>query len=125
MKPAKFNIEKILADHPPRTNFNVIQLDGKYNVRIATVTGRFPWHHHINGDEGWLVWKGKLQIDVEGSEKIILDAGEGAMIPCGVKHSPLCLEEGTIVVVFNVNNFQHKFVEKDPDLGGFSEHSSY
>lgn len=124
-EPQKFNIEDRLAGHPPRTNFNVIQLDGKYNVRIAAVTGRFPWHHHTNGDEGWLVWKGRLRIDVEGGKSVILGPGDGTMIPKGVKHSPLCVEEGTVVVVFNVDNFQHQFVEERPDLGDFSEHPSY
>ena len=60
-----FNVMKTLEGHPPRTNFNVFRLDGKYNLRIAEVTGRFPWHCHTNGDEGWLILKGGLQIDVD------------------------------------------------------------
>lgn len=120
--PTKFNILDVLDGHPPRTNFNVIQLDGAYNVRIAEVTGRFPWHEHTNGDEGWLIWRGGLRIDVEGGKVIELRAGEGTTIRQGVKHSPLALEEGTIVVVFNVRGFQHRFVEATPDLGDFAEH---
>jgi mannose-6-phosphate isomerase-like protein (cupin superfamily) len=121
----KFNIEQKLSGHPPRTNFNVIQLDGKYNVRIAQVTGRFPWHDHPDGDEGWLVWKGRLRIDYHGGGSIELGAGEGTMIPRGLKHSPISLEEGTIVVVFNANGFAIRYVDENPDVGDFSEHSSY
>jgi quercetin dioxygenase-like cupin family protein len=121
----KFNIEEVLTGHPPRTNLNVIQLDGAYNVRVAEVTGRFPWHRHINGDEGWLVWKGRLRIDVDGEEPVELGPGEVTTIPQGVTHSPLCLEPGTIVVVFNVDGFRHEFVEEEPDVGDFAEHSSY
>lgn len=120
-----FNIIEKLAGHPPRTNFNVIQLDGKYNVRIAEVTGRFPWHRHLNGDEGWLIWRGRLRIDVEGRDSIELGPGDGTMIPRGVMHSPIALEAGTIVVVFNVDGFQHEFREKEPDLGDFAEHPAY
>lgn len=122
--PRKFNIEHILAGHPPRTNFNVIELDGQYDVRVAKLTGRFPWHCHTNGDEGWLVWNGRLRIDLEGGHSVELGPGEGTRIPKRTPHSPVCLEEGTIVVVLNVKNFQHQFMEENPDLGDFSEHPS-
>ena len=57
-----FNVMQMLEGHPPRTNFNVFRLDDKYNLRIARVEGRFPWHRHTNGDEGWLILKGGLQL---------------------------------------------------------------
>lgn len=117
-----FNIEKVLQGHPPRTNFNVIRLDDRYNVRIAEVTGRFPWHRHLNGDEGWLIWRGRLRIEMEGGESVELGPGDGTTIRRGVVHSPVCLEPGTIVAVFNVKDFQHKFIDENPDLGGFVEH---
>jgi mannose-6-phosphate isomerase-like protein (cupin superfamily) len=119
--PRKFNIEQVLQGHPPRTNFNVIQLDQRYNVRIARVTGRFPWHEHLNGDEGWLIWKGGLRIDIEGGGHVELREGEGVTIPKGLKHSPLALEEETVVVVFNIKDFQHRFVDAQPDVGDFAE----
>lgn len=120
--PSVTNIEELLAGHPPRTNFNVIKLDNAYNVRVARVTGRFPWHRHLNGDEGWLIWRGRLQIDMEDGESIVLGPGECATIPKGVRHSPVCLDDDTTVVVFNVQDFQHEFVDKEPDLGDFVEH---
>lgn len=119
----KFNIDDVLAGHPPRTNFNVIRLDDRYHVRIARVSGRFPWHRHPNGDEGWLVWKGRLRMDLEGNGSVELGAGEGLRIPKGMAHSPMCLEEGTVVVIFNANEFRHEFLEQKPNLGGFTETS--
>ena len=117
----KFSIEGTLAGQPPRKNFNVIQLDGKYNLRIARIAGRFPWHRHTNGDEGWLVWQGRFRIDLEDGRSIEMAAGEGTRIPMGMRHSPVALEDDTIVLCFNVANFQHEFVDESPDLGGFSE----
>ena len=116
-----FNVIKTLEGHPPRTNFNVFRLDGRYNLRIAEVTGRFPWHCHTNGDEGWLILKGGLQIDVEGRDPIIMREFEGTMIPKGHRHSPIALEDGTIVAVFNVNGLEHDFNEEEPETGAFSE----
>ncbi len=117
----RFNVMDTLAGHPPRTNFNVFRLDGKYNLRIARVTGRFPWHCHTNGDEGWLILQGCLQIDVAGHDPIVMRPFEGTMIPKGMRHSPIALEEGTVVAVFNIDGFQHRFDEAAPDTGAFSE----
>jgi mannose-6-phosphate isomerase-like protein (cupin superfamily) len=117
----KFSIEEVLDGQAPRKNFNVIQLDGRYNVRLARVEGRFPWHRHTNGDEGWLVWKGRFRIDFEEGTSVEMLAGEGTRVPQGVVHSPIALEDDTIVLCFNVVDFQHEFREENPDLGGFEE----
>lgn len=120
-KPTVVNIDEVLADHPPRTNFNVIRLDDRYNVRIARVVGRFPWHKHLNGDEGWLIWRGRLRIEIENGDAVELGPGDFTTIPKGLRHSPVSMEEGTTVVVFNVKDFQHEFVEEAPDVGDFVE----
>jgi mannose-6-phosphate isomerase-like protein (cupin superfamily) len=98
---AKFNLDRLLEPHPPRTNFNVMHIDGGYSVRVAKITGRFPWHHHPHGDEGWLVYRGRVRIETE-SGAVTLGAGEGTVVPKGLKHSPVAEEEGTIVVIFNL-----------------------
>lgn len=122
--PNVTNIDSLLEGHPPRTNFNVLRLDQSYNVRVARVSGRFPWHRHLNGDEGWLIWKGRLQIDIRGSDSIVLGPGDCATIPKGVFHSPICLEDDTTVVVFNVKDFEHEFVDAEPAVGDFVEHDA-
>ena len=116
-----FNVLDRLEGLPPRTNLNVFRLDGRYNLRIARVEGRFPWHRHTNGDEGWLILKGRLRIDVEGRGSLEMGPLEGTMIPCGLVHSPTALEEDTVVAVFNVDGFQHEFRDVAPELGAFSE----
>lgn len=119
-----FNVMDMLEGHPPRTNFNVFRLDNQYNLRIARVEGRFPWHRHTNGDEGWLVLKGRLRIDVEGEESQDLRAMEGTMIPKGLVHSPIALEEDTVVAVFNIDGFQHEYRDANPELKNFAEHDA-
>ena len=119
-----FNVMQMLEGHPPRTNFNVFRLDDKYNLRIARVEGRFPWHRHTNGDEGWLILKGRLRIDVEGHPSQEMGPMEGTMIPMGLVHSPFALEEDTVVAVFNVDNFQHQYRDENPNTGAFSENDA-
>lgn len=118
--PQRINFLELLADHPPRTNFNVIRVDEDYSVRVAKVTGRFPWHFHPNGDEGWLVFEGRLRIDTElGS--VELGRGDFTVIPRGMRHSPEALAAETSVVIFNRRDLGMVLDDPGADLGGFHE----
>lgn len=116
-----FNVFDALEGLPPRSNLNMFRLDGRYNLRIARVEGRFPWHKHLNGDEGWLILQGRLRIDIQGQPSQEMGQFEGTMIPNGLVHSPIALEDDTVVAVFNIDQFQHEFVEENPDVGAFDE----
>lgn len=111
-KLTKFNIEELLADAEPRRNFNVAYVDGAYAMRIAKVRGQFPRHYHPVGDEGWFVYRGRLRIDSDQGS-VDLGPGEGTLVPRGVRHSPTCLEEGTMVLVINRKHFE--MVPDDPE----------
>jgi mannose-6-phosphate isomerase-like protein (cupin superfamily) len=119
--PAVVNVDKLLAPHPPRQNFNIINVDSDYAVRVARVEGRFPWHYHPNGDEGWLVWRGRLQIDTAAGS-ISLGPGDFSTIPAGLRHSPLALEPGTTVIIFNRKELGLVLDDPQADLGGFALH---
>jgi mannose-6-phosphate isomerase-like protein (cupin superfamily) len=116
----KVNLLEVLANQPPRANFHVLEIDRKYTVRVARTAGRFPWHYHPHGDEGWFVFEGRLRIDMEDGA-VELTRGDFATIPRGVRHSPEALVPGTIVVIFNLRELG--MVPDDPkaDLGGFRE----
>jgi Uncharacterized conserved protein, contains double-stranded beta-helix domain len=119
-KLTKTNIEELLAPHGPRKNFNIIKLDDdKYAVRVAKIHGRFPWHSHPYGDEGWLVWKGHMTINTEQGD-IELREGDFTVIPKGLKHSPIAHIDNTIVVIFNLTKLGMDLVDPDADLGDFS-----
>ncbi|SDJ14680.1 cupin domain-containing protein [Natribacillus halophilus] len=113
------NLEDLLRNKKPRENFNIIKLDeGKYAVRVAKIHGRFPWHSHPHGDEGWLVWDGHMSITTEGGD-IELKKGDFTVIPNGLLHSPIAHIDNTIVVIFNLTQLGMNLMNKDVDLGGF------
>jgi mannose-6-phosphate isomerase-like protein (cupin superfamily) len=101
----KFNIEELLEPHPPRTNFYVAYVDGAYAIRVAKIRDTFPKHCHPNGDEAWFVYRGRLRIDSDWGP-VELKSGEGTVIPKGIRHSPTCLEAGTLVLVMHIKEFQ-------------------
>jgi mannose-6-phosphate isomerase-like protein (cupin superfamily) len=113
------NIDELLAPLEPRKNMNIISLDDdNYSVRVAKIKGRFPWHSHPHGDEGWLVWKGRMRLE-SADRSVELGPGDFTVIPRGTVHSPIVLEEGTVVIIFNRTQLGMDLVDESVDLGGF------
>jgi mannose-6-phosphate isomerase-like protein (cupin superfamily) len=119
-KPTKVNLLELLAPHPPRTNFHVIEVDEVYTVRVAKTIGRFPWHSHPNGDEGWFIFEGRLRIDTKDGA-VELGRGDFTVIPRGVQHSPEALVPNTVVIIFNRRDLGMTLDDPEVDLGGFLE----
>jgi mannose-6-phosphate isomerase-like protein (cupin superfamily) len=117
----KTNLVDLLKAHPPRTNFHVIRIDERYSVRVAKIAGRFPWHFHPNGDEGWFVFEGRLRIDSEAGS-IELSKGDFTVLPRGLRHSPEALMPETMVIIFNLRDLGMVLDDVAADLGGFHEH---
>ncbi len=117
----KANLLDLLEGQPPRTNFHVMRIDERYSVRMAKVTGRFPWHFHPNGDEGWFVFEGRLRIDSEAGS-VELSKGDFTVVPRGVRHSPEALAPDTAVIIFNLRDLGMVLDDPEADLGGFREH---
>jgi mannose-6-phosphate isomerase-like protein (cupin superfamily) len=118
--PKKINLLDLLAPHPPRTNFHVVRVDERYSVRVAKIQGRFPWHFHPSGDEGWLVFEGRVRIDTEIGA-IELDRGDITVIPRGLRHSPEALIPETTVIIFNLRDLGMVLDNPNADTGGFQE----
>ncbi len=120
LTPKKTNLIELLAPHPPRTNFHVIGVDEQYTVRVARTVGRFPWHFHPHGDEGWFVFEGKLRIDTEAGA-VELERGDFTVVPGGMRHSPEALVPGTAVVIFNRRDLGLVLDDPKADLGTYRE----
>lgn len=107
----KTNIPQLLESAEPRLNFNLFWVDGAYTLRVAKIEGAFPWHYHPDSDEGWLVFHGRMLIRSE-SGSLELGPLEATMVPKRLHHSPLALEEGTLVGIINSRTFQTVYTEE-------------
>ena len=67
-------------------------------IKVAKLHGSLTWHSHEEEDELFLVLKGRLRIELEGS---IVELGEGEMyiVPKGVRHNPVAEEECQIMLI--------------------------
>jgi len=89
--PEKFSL---FTEHwRPRV---VGELNGQ-EVKVVKVKGVFPWHHHENEDELFLLWRGKFR--VEFRDRIVdLTPGQLVIVPRGVEHRTAADEEAEVVI---------------------------
>ena len=87
------------------------ELNDSY-IKIAKLQGEFIWHHHQAEDELFLVVKGKLLIKLRDRD-VLLEEGEFMIIPKGVDHLPIAMEEVHLLLlepksIVNTGNVQSK-----------------
>lgn len=73
------------------------ELNGQY-VKLAKLKGEFVWHNHPNEDELFLVVKGSLAIQLKDGD-VLLNEGEFYIVPAGVEHRPVALEEVHVLLL--------------------------
>ena len=70
-------------------------------LRLAVLSGEYPWHRHSHSDELFLVVEGKLEIDLADGRTLRLEPWQSVVIPAGTVHRTrgigrtvnLCFEE--------------------------------
>ena len=67
------------------------ELNGQ-QVKLVKFAGEFVWHHHESEDELFLVVEGRLRMDFRDRE-VWLERGEFLIVPRGVEHRPVAIEE--------------------------------
>jgi mannose-6-phosphate isomerase-like protein (cupin superfamily) len=108
----KINLDEkfgLFADYwRPRLIANV----NGHDVKIIKAKGSFIWHHHLNEDEFFLVWKGCFRVEFR-DRNVELGPGECIAVPRGVEHRTLADDETWIICfepagVLNTGNFRNE-----------------
>ena len=84
----------------------------------ADAAEAFPLIHARREVLRWLIWKGRLRIESK-DRSVELGPGDFTVIPRGTVHSPLALEDDTVVIIFNRTQLGMDLVDESVDLGGF------
>ncbi len=74
----------------------VAGLNGQ-EVKLVKFAGVFPWHRHEQEDELFLVWRGRMTIEMRDC-RVTLHPGEFCVVPRGVEHRTLADAEAEVVV---------------------------
>ena len=67
-------------------------------VKLAKLQGEFIWHRHEQEDELFLVIQGTLLIRLRDRD-LTLHAGQFVVIPKGVEHLPIAVEEVQVLLL--------------------------
>jgi mannose-6-phosphate isomerase-like protein (cupin superfamily) len=79
-------------------------------IKVAKLKGQFTWHRHDAEDEMFLVLYGSLIIQFEDKD-VTLGPGEFCVVPRGVLHNPMAVEEAGIVLIETVTTLHTGNVE--------------
>ena len=87
-------------------------------LKVAKVRGELAWHAHAGQDELFLVLRGRLRIQLEGTEtgeaaEVVLEEGDVWVVPAGARHNPVADEECWIALVEPVET-EHTGGEPSP-----------
>ncbi len=77
------------------------QVNDQY-VKVAKLLGEFVWHAHEDEDELFWVISGRLRIQLENRDEVVLEPGEFFVVPRGVRHNPIADDEVEIVLIETV-----------------------
>lgn len=93
----KVNILQKLSTFSDYWNPRIVgELNGQ-QVKLVKFKGEFVWHKHDNEDEMFLVVKGKFQMEFR-DKTVELNEGEFIVVPKGVEHKPVAIEEVEIML---------------------------
>ncbi len=74
-------------------------------VKIAKGSGELVWHQHENEDELFIVFKGRLTLQLR-DKSIELGVGEMFVVPKGIEHCPIA-EPDTHFMMIEPSNTKH------------------
>ncbi len=82
----RINLKELSQQMTERYQNFVVNEVNESCLRLAVFTGEYPWHHHPDADELFLVLEGELIIDLKDRESVILHPNDIFTIPAGVIH---------------------------------------
>jgi mannose-6-phosphate isomerase-like protein (cupin superfamily) len=95
--PEKFQLDEKFSRFSEHWRPKVVAALNGQEIKLVKVAGTFPWHHHEDEDEFFLVWKGRFRVEFR-DHMVELGPGECLLVPRGVEHRTAAEEEAQIVL---------------------------
>lgn len=94
----------------------ITTLNGQ-EVKLARFKGQFPSHKHDHEDEMFMVFRGEIEIKMQGKVYTVRE-GEFITIPKGVKHSPSAKDDAWVFLfepagTINTGDQENDFTKKE------------
>lgn len=88
--------EKFASIHEHWRPKVVAELNGQ-ELKLVKFAGTFPWHHHEQEDELFLVWRGQMTLEFR-DRRVTLQPGDFCVVPRGVEHRTMAEAEAEVLV---------------------------
>jgi mannose-6-phosphate isomerase-like protein (cupin superfamily) len=76
----------------------IVEKFNGHDIMVVKAKGEFVWHSHADSDDFFLVLKGRLAIQLRDGD-VELGPGELYVVPKGVEHRPVALEETHLLLI--------------------------
>jgi mannose-6-phosphate isomerase-like protein (cupin superfamily) len=95
----KVNLQAQFARFDDYWNPKIVASVNDYHLKLVKARGEFVWHQHDETDELFIVTAGRLRIQLQGGDEVVLSPGELFVVPRGVRHRPVAGEETQLVLL--------------------------
>lgn len=72
-------------------------------LRLGILRGEYHWHKHDEDDELFFVLSGRLEIELEDADPVVLEEQQGYVVPRGLKHRPVAPERTVVLMMETAN----------------------
>lgn len=98
MTDSAINLQEKLTMFSEHWSPRIVAEMNDYQFKLAKFQGEFVWHSHRDTDEVFIVLNGSFQIEFR-DKTISLSAGEMYVVPKGVEHRPVAVQECSVMLV--------------------------
>ncbi|KAM0421057.1 hypothetical protein ACHAPT_011128 [Fusarium lateritium] len=92
------SIPDVLSSFTETWSPRLVAAINDHHVKVAKIDGEFIWHSHPNSEEVFYLLSGKLKMEIEGRDAVVMNEGDMFVVPKGVQHRPVA-ENATIMMI--------------------------
>ncbi|KAF5963211.1 cupin 2 conserved barrel protein [Fusarium bulbicola] len=92
------SVPEILSSFTEKWSPRLIASVNDHHVKVAKIDGSFIWHSHSDSEELFYLLSGKLTMEIQGEEPVVVKEGDMYVVPKGVTHKPVA-ENAVIMMV--------------------------
>ncbi|KPM43971.1 hypothetical protein AK830_g2629 [Neonectria ditissima] len=96
--PQSTSIPAVLSSFTETWSPRLIAAINDHHVKVAKIDGAFIWHAHPDSEELFYLLSGKLSMEIEGQDAVVMKEGDVFVVPKGVRHRPVA-ENASIMMI--------------------------
>ncbi|MGI3170227.1 cupin domain-containing protein [Pseudooceanicola sp. C21-150M6] len=95
----RVNLDEKLAMFSSHWDPHVVAQYNGNDVMVVKFQGDFPFHHHADTDDFFLILEGEVVLDGEGGDSVTLGVGDLCVVPKGMEHRPRAVAEAKVLLI--------------------------